>query len=111
MSSGYPQRGHRGPQQSIAPCRDCREPIIWTTTPNGKRLPLDHAPMGGMALSVAGVRPYLLVERPGDWRVAVELHDLQLAAEVLTIDGLAIHTSHFDSCSQRVPFRERKDFA
>lgn len=108
--SGYPQR-HRGPQQSVAPCRDCRAPIAWASTPTGKRLPLDLDQLGGMALSVAGVRPYLLIERAGDWRLAVELHDLETAAETLTLEGLQLRTSHFDTCPNRVQHRERRDYA
>lgn len=108
--SGYPQR-HRGPQQSVAPCRDCRDPVVWASTPTGKRIPLDPDPIGGIALSVAGVRPYLLIERAGDWRLAIELRDHELAAEVLTLDNVGqLRTSHFDSCPNRVQHRERADF-
>lgn len=113
MSSGYPNRsatrGHV--QQGIAPCRDCREPVKWATTPRGARIPLDLDPIGAMALTVAGIRPYLLIERPGDWRLAVELHDPELAGEVLMGDGLSLATSHFDTCASRPQPRERADLA
>lgn len=113
MSSGYPHRSATGAQihQSVAPCRDCREPIKWATTPRGARIPLDLEPVPAMVLGTAGVRPYLLIERPGDWRLAVELHDPDLAGEALAQDGLDLATSHFDTCPRRPQPRERADLA
>jgi hypothetical protein len=94
MSSGYPARG----RQPVAPCRDCRAPMRWATTPAGSRIALDPVPLTDAP--GIGVAAYLVVEHPRDWRLAVELKDGDLIREVLDLEG-RVWASHFDTCPRR----------
>jgi hypothetical protein len=97
MSTGYPSgRDQRGRvHQPVAPCRDCRQPILWATTPRGARFALDVEALHTVPDPPA--RVYLVLEGPHDWRLVVELHDRELAREALDLHG-TLYSAHFDTC-------------
>lgn len=108
MASCYPAgRDQRNRQHSpTGKCRDCRATVAWATTPSGKRIPLDpEAWPAGIDLPP---RPYLLIEHPDHWRLAIELRDPGVAEEVQDVHGTPVRTCHWDTCAQRRP-RPRAD--
>lgn len=111
MGSGYPQgRDQRGRAHTpTGRCRDCRATVLWATTPSGKRMPFDMR----RASADATPRPYAIFERADDWRLAVMLHDAELAGEIETLgDGVILAECHWDTCPERQPrMRERADLA
>lgn len=109
MASGRPsgRDNHGKAHTPTSRCRDCRATVLWATTPSGKRIPFD---MRRIAAGGSN-RPYAIVEHDGDWRLAVMLHDPELAREVEDLgDGILLAECHFDTCPSRRP-RERADLA
>lgn len=109
MASGYPQgRDKRNRAHTpTSKCRDCPATVLWATTPSGKRMPFDLR----VADPDADARVYLLVEHPGDWRLAVMLHDAELAGEIREQELAPLAVCHWDTCPNRERPRERADLA
>lgn len=80
-----------GPE--AADCRSCGQPIIWTVTIRGKRMPVDAEPdvQGNIMLeqSTAGAPPTAVYSK----------------ASLLSVDER--HTSHFATCPQSDEWRRR----
>jgi hypothetical protein len=106
-ATGYPVRDGRGAvRPTRGPCRDCKAPTVWATTGNGGRVLLDTKRLEG------DFTAYVLLERPGGYRVALHVHVPDLADELAALLDLDVRTSHFDTCPVRQERRrppERKD--
>lgn len=71
-----------------ASCRTCGEPIIWTQTNSGKRMPVDAEPNSEGTFSLR------------------EEDDLVLATYVRAGSDPELHTSHFATCPQSNAWRK-----
>lgn len=73
----------------IASCRSCGEPIIWTITEKGKRMPVDAEPVDVSA----GAMLFRLVERSMDDEVLAQFVPAQFHAR-----EPELFVSHFATC-------------
>jgi len=67
----------------VAKCSTCGRAIIWTTSPNGARLPLDARP----------ATAYYLRSEPGDPTPHAEPLKVEIAGR-----SLRLYVSHFMTC-------------
>lgn len=106
--SAYNARDRRGrarPQDDN--CHDCKARIAWATAAMGHRTALDVTRVD------PDERAYVLLTKPGGWRLAFEVRGAELVEECETL-GLDVRTSHFDTCPTRRESRrprERADLA
>ncbi|MEU4590023.1 hypothetical protein [Micromonospora aurantiaca (nom. illeg.)] len=75
------------------PCRTCRAAIIWTSTVNGKDMPVDEEPAAGGNLALSTDDKGRLVSRVVPAHLAFGRTDLRL--------------SHFVRCPQADKWRRR----
>jgi hypothetical protein len=76
----------------LSTCKSCQAPIVWTTTTNGKRMPVDADP----------------VLTPRGFRLSDEDQDeaAPIATFVTTPDaGERLYQSHFSTCPQGANWR------
>ena len=75
-------------------CRTCQSPIIWTTTTNGRDMPVDAepAPGGNIALTFDEVR------QP----------QARIVAAHLAFGRTDLRLSHFVKCPQAPKWRQRR---
>ena len=77
-----------------ATCRSCGEPVIWTVTEEGKRMPVDRDPPANGNL-------FLESARDGDGRVEYRSRVVKPEEE----PERPRYLSHFATCPQRTAWR------
>lgn len=88
------------PPDDLAKCRSCKAPIIWATTANDKKMPLDLLPVeperdAGGAVAISGLQ---VIERQGRCR----------AATIADVPGADLYRSHFATCPNAGEHRRRR---
>jgi hypothetical protein len=90
----------------LSHCRSCGEPIIWTITTNGKRMPVDADP-------VVAPRGFRIDETQLDSaQMGFNDDDLKPGKDVLALftgepyPGELLYISHFQSCPQATQWRK-----
>ena len=80
-------------------CESCRAPIIWATTTDGKRMPVNAKPS-----PIAG---NVAIDRNGSGRIVATVLAKQRAARLRATNAVPLYLSHFVDCPQANQHRRR----
>lgn len=97
------------PWGDLAECAGCRAPIVWVTTPSGKKAPLEPEPFTGVVLegaearAAAGTKGYVIgLDVNGDQRRIRVGGQLLLGEQ--TAELATVWVNHFATCPRRGDF-------
>lgn len=92
------------PQPPRYVCRSCGQPIQWSMTERGRRMPVDLEPNDAGNI--------LLQHRQGDVPLAVYLNEVEKKKLIDALDGRLqrhrLFTSHFVTCKDADKWRNKK---